>query len=95
MSVRRLVRQHIGVAAIILGPGDREPITKAVEFLAVDGINDEATLEQGLHDRPVRGLHGNKDLARVASARLQQPGNRWAGRMKTWQAGGEWIKLAE
>src|SRR5262245_4816169 len=69
------VRQHIGVAAIILGPGDREAVAKAVELYGVDGINIETALEQGLDDRPVRRLDGDMNLARVASTRLQQPGN--------------------
>jgi hypothetical protein len=33
------VRQHIGVAAVVLGSRDSEAVAKAVELLAIDGIN--------------------------------------------------------
>src|SRR6516164_3389680 len=69
------VRQHIGVTAVVVGAGDREAIAKAVELLGVDRINVEATLEQGLDDRPMRRLDADMDIARLATARLQQPGN--------------------
>src|SRR5262249_25169399 len=69
------VPQHIGVAAVVFGPGDREAVAEAVELLGVDGIYNETALEQGLDDRPVRRLDGDMDLTRFAAARLQQPGN--------------------
>jgi hypothetical protein len=72
---RRAIAQHIGIETVVLGSCDRKAVTEPVEPLGVDGIDVEAAFEQRLDDRPVRCLNLDMDLARLAPARFQRPGN--------------------
>ena len=65
--------EHMGVAAVILGPGDREAIAETVELLGIDGEDLEPVIEQHLHHGSVRGLDRHRDLARRACGLLKQP----------------------
>jgi hypothetical protein len=67
------VREHIGIEAVILGLGDREAVTETIELFGVDGIDIEAALEQGLHDRAMWGLYGDMDLAGRAPVCFEKP----------------------
>src|SRR5215472_15574818 len=69
------VRQDISIAAVVLCSCDREAVTKAVELFGIDRINVETALEQDLDNRPVWRFDGDMDLAGLASAHFQQPGN--------------------
>jgi hypothetical protein len=63
------ISQDVGVPAIVLGPGDAEPVAQAVELLGVDRMDDKAAINQGVDNRAMRYLdpHGN---------RICRPGNR-------------------
>jgi hypothetical protein len=39
------VRQHIGTAAVVLGPCGHEPVTETIKLLGVDRIDVESALE--------------------------------------------------
>src|SRR2546422_9092132 len=69
-SVRR-VPQHQSVAAIVLGAGDTEAVTKAVKLLGIDGEHRKASLQQHFDHRSARRLDGHRDLARLRSGPLQ------------------------
>src|SRR5438445_9251933 len=66
--------QHIGVAAVVLGAHDREPVTKAVELLRIDGKDLEAMFQQRLDHRSARRFDRHADLSRRGSALVKQPG---------------------
>lgn len=55
------VGEHHGVAAVVLGAGDRESIAEAIELLWVDREDDEAAVEQCLNHRAVRHLDRHRD----------------------------------
>ena len=64
----------LGVAAVILGAGHREPITEAVHLFRVDRVNIETALDQRLDHRAVRDFDRDIDLAGLGgSARRYQP----------------------
>jgi hypothetical protein len=69
------VREHIGIEAVIFGSRDGEAVTETIKLFGVDGIDVEATLEQGLDDRAMWGLDGDMHLAGLASTRFQKPGD--------------------
>src|SRR5947199_1340010 len=47
-------RNDIGIAAIILCSCREVPVAKSIQLLRVDGIDRQATLEQGLHQSATR-----------------------------------------
>jgi PAS domain S-box-containing protein len=60
-----------GVAAVVLGAGDAEPVAQAVELLGVDRVHGEAAVQQRIHHRPVRHLDRHRDGAGIARDRHQ------------------------
>ena len=74
MGIRpQRVPQHQSVAAIVLGAGDTEAVTKAVKLLGIDGEHRKASLQQHFDHRSARRLDGHRDLARLRSGPLQEP----------------------
>jgi hypothetical protein len=67
------VGQHKRVAAVVLGSGHREPITKPVELLGVDREHREPALKQGFHDRPMRRLDRDADARGRRAAPRDEP----------------------
>ena len=67
------VGEHVGIAAIVLGAGDREAIAEAVELFGVDRIDLETAIEQDLDDGTVRRLDRHGDRGRLFAARRHQP----------------------
>src|SRR6266540_3519647 len=65
--------QHLGVTAVVLGTGDREAVTEAVELLGINGKDRKAALQQHLDHRSARRLDRHRDLCRLRSRRFQQP----------------------
>ena len=72
-SVRSELPEHLGVAAVVLGAGDREAVTEAVELLGIDRKDLKAALQQRLDHRSARRLDRHRDLRRLGSRRFQQP----------------------
>src|SRR5262249_5802500 len=66
--------QHVGVAAVVLGTGNTEAITKAVELLGIDGEDLEPTTQSCLDEWPAPRLDRYRDRLRLSSSRLHQPG---------------------
>ena len=64
--------QHARVAAVVLGPGRRQPVAEAVELLRVDRVDREAVFHQALDHRPARRLDRHAYLRRAGGER-QQP----------------------
>ena len=63
------------VAAVVLGAGEREPVTKTVHLFRVDGVNFEAALDQGFDHGAMRHLNRDLDLTRLRrAAGRHQPG---------------------
>jgi len=54
-------RQNVRITPVVLGAGDAEAVSEAIELLRVDGTDGEATLEQRLDDRSMRRLDRNVD----------------------------------
>jgi hypothetical protein len=53
------VRQDEGIEAVVLGAGHGMAVAEAVELLGIDGIDVNATLEQGFDDGAVGQLDGD------------------------------------
>lgn len=52
-----------GVAPVILGPGDRVPVAKAIELLGIEREHMNAVFEQGIDDGAARHFDGDGDAA--------------------------------
>src|SRR5215217_4163650 len=65
--------QHLGIAAVVLGAGNAEAITKAVELPGVDGKDLKAAFQQRLDHGAARRLDRRCDLRRLRSGLLHQP----------------------
>jgi hypothetical protein len=71
----RSAGHHLGVAAVVLGPGEREAVAEAIHLLRVDGVDRKAALDQRLDHRAVRDFDGDRDLAGFARTTCRhQPG---------------------
>jgi len=57
------VREDEGVAPVILGPGDRVPVAKAIELLGIDREDMHAALKQGIDDGSAGHFDGHRDAA--------------------------------
>ena len=55
------IGENLGVAAVVLGAGGREAITKAIELLWIDGVNPETTLHQAFDDGAMWDLDRDED----------------------------------
>ena len=60
-----------GVAPVVLGAGDAEPVAQAVELLGVDRVHGEAAVQQRIDHRPVRHLDRHRHSAGIAGDRHQ------------------------
>jgi hypothetical protein len=65
------VAEHMGVATVVLGTGDGEAVTEAVELLWVNRIDQKATFEQRLDNRAVWHLGGHRDYRWLGPRRYQ------------------------
>jgi len=56
------VTQHVGITAIVLGTGDTESVTQAVELLGIDGVHNKTAIDQAVDNWSVRHFdgHGNR-----------------------------------
>jgi hypothetical protein len=57
------VSHDIGVASIVLGAGDTEPIAQAIELLRINRMHDKAPVDQGVDNWSVRNFDANGDGA--------------------------------
>ena len=60
---------HFGVAAVVLGAGQREAVAEAIHLLRIDGVHLEAALDQRLDHGAVRHLDRDLDLRRLRPRR--------------------------
>ena len=67
------VTEHLGIAAVVLGPGWREAVAEAVELLRVDGMDGKAALDQAFHHRPMGHLDCHMDRAGRPARHLEYP----------------------
>src|SRR5215472_8259271 len=67
------ITEHMGVATVVLGTSNSEAVTKAVELLWVNRIDQKAAFEQRLDNRAVWHLDGHGDDRRLGPRRYQQP----------------------
>src|SRR5205085_6374192 len=67
------VREHLSIAAIVLGAGRGEAIAKAIELLGVDGIDLETAFKQCFNHRPVRHLDSDMHTPRLAIRYTAEP----------------------
>ena len=67
------IAEHLRIAPIVLGAGDGEAVAEAVELLGIDGVDEEAALEQRLDHGAVADLDGDGDRARLGAAAGHQP----------------------
>ena len=63
------VGAHTGIAPIVFGAGDTEPIAQAVELLGIDRVDGEAPIQQGIDDGAVRHLERDGNRTYVACER--------------------------
>jgi hypothetical protein len=56
------IGQDVGIPAIVLGSGDTESVTQAVELPGIDRVYDEPPIDQRIDDRPMRYFdrHGGR-----------------------------------
>jgi hypothetical protein len=69
------VGEDAGIAAIVLGAGNREAVPKAVELLRVEREDLATALEKGLDNGAVRNFDGHPDLSKLAARQLLEPEN--------------------
>jgi hypothetical protein len=63
------VGRNVGVAPIVFGTRNTEAVAQTVELLGIDGVDDEAPIQQSINDGPVRHLDCDRDNARAAGDR--------------------------
>ena len=66
----------LGVAAVVLGAGHREPIAEAVHLFRIDRVNGETALDQRLDHRAVRDFDRDIDLPRLGGAACRSSAKR-------------------
>jgi hypothetical protein len=59
------IGQHECVAAVILGPGDGEPVAEAVQLLGVDREDRKAGFQQNINHGPPRRFDGGRHGASI------------------------------
>jgi hypothetical protein len=57
------VREDEGIAAVVLGAGDRVPVAKAIELLGIEREHMNAAFEQGVDDGSAGHFDGHRDAA--------------------------------
>ena len=67
------VGEHAGVATVVLGPGRREAVAKAVELLRIDRVKNKAPVCKALDDGAVRNLNGHEDVGEYGSRLVPDP----------------------
>ena len=67
------VGKHIGVAAVVLGPGGGESVPQSVKLPGGYGISAEAVFHKGFHYRAVRNLNSDIYLPGSGLGDFQYP----------------------
>jgi hypothetical protein len=70
------IADHVRVAPVVLGPGRREAVPKAIELLRINGVDAKSALDAQLDQRPARDFNANRHCRRVPVRALEQRVNK-------------------